>query len=115
MRFTVSAPGSSANLGPGFDALGLALDLWNEVEIDLDVLRLAPAHGHPRVRGHEVVFGIFRDDGQRIARPQLLLHLIGHDGATQSRTEDDDVSHDLHSHLTIYYVAGTARFSSGAL
>lgn len=34
MRFTVSAPASSANLGPGFDALGLALDLWNEVEID---------------------------------------------------------------------------------
>lgn len=34
MRFTVSAPASSANLGPGFDALGLALDLWNDVEID---------------------------------------------------------------------------------
>ncbi|MGI9252320.1 MAG: homoserine kinase, partial [Thermomicrobiales bacterium] len=34
MRFTVSAPASSANLGPGFDALGLALDLWNEITID---------------------------------------------------------------------------------
>ncbi len=34
MRFTVRAPASSANLGPGFDALGLALDLWNEVTID---------------------------------------------------------------------------------
>jgi homoserine kinase len=34
MRFTVRAPASSANLGPGFDALGLALDLWNEIEID---------------------------------------------------------------------------------
>src|SRR4051794_25161215 len=29
--FLVRAPASSANLGPGFDALGLALDLWNEV------------------------------------------------------------------------------------
>jgi homoserine kinase len=36
MRFTVRAPASSANLGPGFDALGLALDLWNEIEIDTD-------------------------------------------------------------------------------
>lgn len=27
----VRAPASSANLGPGFDCLGLALDLWNEV------------------------------------------------------------------------------------
>jgi homoserine kinase len=34
MRFTVRAPASSANRGPGFDALGLALDLWNEIEID---------------------------------------------------------------------------------
>ena len=36
MRFRVKAPASSANLGPGFDALGLALDLWNELEIDTD-------------------------------------------------------------------------------
>ena len=28
----VRAPATSANLGPGFDCLGLALDLWNEVE-----------------------------------------------------------------------------------
>lgn len=36
MRFTVKAPATSANLGPGFDALGLALDLWNTVTIDTD-------------------------------------------------------------------------------
>ncbi|MDQ4045673.1 MAG: homoserine kinase [Chloroflexota bacterium] len=36
MRFTVRAPASTANLGPGFDALGLALDLWNEVTIDTE-------------------------------------------------------------------------------
>jgi homoserine kinase len=35
MRFTVRAPASSANLGPGFDTLALALDLWNEIEVDL--------------------------------------------------------------------------------
>lgn len=35
MRFSVRAPASSANLGPGFDALGLALDLWNTVDFDL--------------------------------------------------------------------------------
>jgi homoserine kinase len=27
----VRAPATSANLGAGFDCLGLALDLWNEV------------------------------------------------------------------------------------
>jgi len=36
MHFTVSAPASSANLGPGFDTLGLALDLWNEIAVDLN-------------------------------------------------------------------------------
>ena len=34
MPFTVRTPASSANLGPGFDALGLALGLWNEATID---------------------------------------------------------------------------------
>ena len=36
-RLKVRAPASSANLGPGFDALGLALDLWNELAIELGV------------------------------------------------------------------------------
>ncbi|MGI8644183.1 MAG: homoserine kinase [Thermomicrobiales bacterium] len=34
MRFTVRAPASSANLGPGFDAVGLALGLWNELRVE---------------------------------------------------------------------------------
>lgn len=29
MKITIKVPATSANLGPGFDALGLALDLWN--------------------------------------------------------------------------------------
>jgi homoserine kinase len=29
-RITVHVPATTANLGPGFDTLGLALDLWNE-------------------------------------------------------------------------------------
>jgi homoserine kinase len=32
MKIFVKVPATSANLGPGFDALGLALDLWNETE-----------------------------------------------------------------------------------
>ena len=30
MIITIKVPATSANLGPGFDSLGLALDLWNE-------------------------------------------------------------------------------------
>jgi homoserine kinase len=32
MKIIVRVPATSANLGPGFDSLGLALDLWNEAE-----------------------------------------------------------------------------------
>ncbi len=41
-----------------------------------------------------MVFGILGDDGQRIFRPQLGLHLISHNGAAQSGTEDNNVSHN---------------------
>jgi len=34
---TVRVPATTANLGPGFDALGLALDLWNEAQFTLPV------------------------------------------------------------------------------
>ncbi len=34
MSFRVRLPATSANLGPGFDALGLAMDLWLEVEAE---------------------------------------------------------------------------------
>lgn len=37
MRATVTVPATAANLGPGFDVFGLALDLVNEVTVDTDV------------------------------------------------------------------------------
>lgn len=43
MHFTVKVPGSSANLGPGFDALAVALDVYLEA-------RITPAAGQPQVR-----------------------------------------------------------------
>ena len=33
-RFTVLAPATTANLGPGFDCAGAALDLWNELHVE---------------------------------------------------------------------------------
>ena len=33
MKISIRVPATSANLGPGFDALGLALDLWNETTV----------------------------------------------------------------------------------
>lgn len=36
MKLTARAPATVANLGPGFDALALAVDVANEVELELD-------------------------------------------------------------------------------
>jgi homoserine kinase len=36
VNLTVRVPATSANLGPGFDCFGLALDLCNEVTVDTD-------------------------------------------------------------------------------
>ena len=34
MKVRVRVPATSANLGPGFDVLGVALKLYNEVEVE---------------------------------------------------------------------------------
>ena len=37
-KLTVRIPATSANMGPGFDCLGIALDIWNTVSILEDSL-----------------------------------------------------------------------------
>ena len=34
-RLTVRVPATTANLGPGFDCLGMALDIWNSVHVEV--------------------------------------------------------------------------------
>lgn len=34
-RLTVRVPATSANMGPGFDCLGIALDIWNIVSVEV--------------------------------------------------------------------------------
>ncbi len=54
MRVHVRVPASSANLGPGFDALGLALALYNEIEAsESDAVTLAiQGEGAGRLAGN---------------------------------------------------------------
>ena len=61
MSVAVRVPASSANLGPGFDALGLALGLHDEVDVDVTAAGLEVdvagegAGGVPRDESHLVV------------------------------------------------------------
>ena len=50
MNITIRVPATSANLGPGFDALGLALDLWNDTIITLAIEYTVQVNGEGRER-----------------------------------------------------------------
>lgn len=50
MHITIRIPATSANLGPGFDSLGLALDLWNETIITLAIEYSVQVNGEGRER-----------------------------------------------------------------
>jgi homoserine kinase len=50
MHITIRVPATSANLGPGFDSLGLALDLWNETVITLAIEYTVRIHGEGKER-----------------------------------------------------------------
>lgn len=70
---TVSAPATSANLGPGFDVLGLALDLGNAV-----VIRRRPGPLTVRVTGEGV--GELAEDESNLVCRALLRGLDSLDG-----------------------------------
>ena len=50
MHITIRVPATSANLGPGFDSLGLALDLWNDTVITLAIESSVQVTGEGRER-----------------------------------------------------------------
>ncbi len=49
MIVTVRAPATTANLGPGFDCLGLALDIWTVVTVETGKPNDGPEHGLGRL------------------------------------------------------------------
>ncbi|MGH2684889.1 MAG: homoserine kinase, partial [Actinomycetota bacterium] len=58
MALLARAPASVANIGPGFDSLAMALDLWNEVRVDLDA--------EPRIEVHGEGEGELSTDGSNL-------------------------------------------------
>jgi homoserine kinase len=58
VKVTVRAPATTANLGPGFDCLGMALDLWTVVTVETGKPNGGPEHGLGRLvwQGVEAAF-----------------------------------------------------------
>ncbi|MGH2723938.1 MAG: homoserine kinase [Actinomycetota bacterium] len=82
MRVSVTAPATVANLGPGFDALGLAMDLTNEVTADTGAEAAVVVEGQGRGElpedGSNVVFRamayLARETGRPL--PQMALRCV---------------------------------------
>mmetsp|Transcript_70927 Transcript_70927/g.148367 ORF Transcript_70927/g.148367 Transcript_70927/m.148367 type:complete len:370 (+) Transcript_70927:96-1205(+) len=62
-RVTVRVPATTANLGPGFDCCGMALDIWNEVTVERATVFSIEIEGEgaqvlPKTKGNLVVKGL---------------------------------------------------------
>ncbi|MBD3790151.1 MAG: homoserine kinase [Campylobacterales bacterium] len=66
----VSVPATSANLGPGFDTLGLAVDLKNEIIIKPSKFLSISTHGegenNPKIKKNTLFLSIFNEHYQRL-------------------------------------------------
>jgi homoserine kinase len=87
----VRAPGSSANIGPGFDSIGLALGLWDDytatvTESGLQILVDGEAaFSLPRDERHLVYATMLRTWGRLGVQPPRGLELVCRNGIPQSR------------------------------
>jgi homoserine kinase len=67
----ISVPATSANLGPGFDTLGLAIDLRNEISIKPSRFLSLSTHGegadNPRIKKNTLFLNIFNKHYQRLS------------------------------------------------
>lgn len=89
-KVTVSVPASSANLGPGFDTLGLALSLYDTVEVEvtdhgLEVEVSGEGQGELPLDGSHLVVKAIRA-GLKAADVQVPgLRVVCHNNIPQSR------------------------------
>lgn len=69
---TISVPATSANLGPGFDSLGLAVDLRNVVEFHpskfFSVSIKGEGEDNPKLKGNNLFISIFNDHYGRLTQ-----------------------------------------------
>jgi homoserine kinase len=92
------APASSANLGPGFDTLAVALDLYVSVEIEpADTLRV-------RTEGEGA--GLFDDPSHLAAR--VAAEVLGHDRVTVTVRSQIPVARGLGSSAALAAAAAAA-------
>ncbi|MCY0875797.1 MAG: homoserine kinase [Firmicutes bacterium] len=67
MKISAYVPATSANMGPGFDCMGIALDLWNEIHAELSDVTEVSIEGHG-------VDSLPRDDSNLVLACMRMLY-----------------------------------------
>jgi homoserine kinase len=84
MNISIKVPATSANLGPGFDSLGLALDLWNETTIIPAIEYSVMVHGEGAERispgENNLIIRAARRLAERVGKhmPPFHAHCVNH-------------------------------------
>lgn len=85
----ISVPATSANLGPGFDCLGLALDLRNTVDIRPSRFHSVSVRGegenNPKLKGNNLFVSIFNDHYNKLTEKRQSFKFTFHNQVPLSR------------------------------
>lgn len=86
---TIKVPATSANLGPGFDCLGLAVSMYNTVEVEpsqsLKIEIIGEGTDSIPKNGSNLVFKAYRRTMQYLETPVVNLHMIQHNKIPSTR------------------------------
>jgi homoserine kinase len=99
------APASAANLGPGFDVLAVALDLYVEVEVE-------PA---PRLVVRSEGEGADLDEDDMHLAARVAIDVVGHDRLAVTVRSDIPVGRGLGSSAALAVAAAAAAGSKDPL
>ncbi len=86
---TISVPATSANLGPGFDSLGLSVDLRNVVEFHpsrfFSIAIKGEGESNPRLKGNNLFVSIFNEHYRRLTQRRQNFKFTFHNQIPMSR------------------------------
>lgn len=87
-RVTVKVPATTANMGPGFDCLGMALDIWNTVSVEPGAtgIRITGEGADVLPKGSSnLILKCFRIVFERLGRPVPQAKITCRNGIPVSR------------------------------
>jgi homoserine kinase len=110
----VSVPATSANLGPGFDTLGLAIDLRNEITIRpsqfLSVSTRGEGSDNPKIKKNTLFLNIFNENYRRLAQKEPIFRFEFNNRIPISRGLGSS-SAVIVASITAAYVASGTKFN----